>query len=280
MIKIGKYEVKYNRFPNGELHIPIEEKILNQFEDYKHYVISWQYDADKAIEEWQVLKFIKRTIDDKGGLYGRLEMLYLPYSRMDRNEGGKIFTLKYFAKELNSLNFHRVEIIDPHSTVSEGLINKVKTYSHREIFNGIIENFLDEENKKLPLNIQLVFPDSGANKKYQKQYQDLVQTQPAIGEKLRDWETGIIKDINVKGVSGSCETFIIIDDICSKGGTFLGVAEKIKEKAPNSRVLLFVSHLEPISQEGILKSDLIDNIVTTNSMKKIDNNKITYLEVI
>lgn len=280
MIRLGRYIIKYNKFPNGELHIPIDD-ILESYNNAKYYNIDWQYNGNNLAEEWQVIKFLKRTIDEKGGRYGILKMPYIPYSRMDRNEGGKIFSLKYFAEELNNLNFYRVEVLDPHSTVAEALINNIQISNHRDTFDWEFrKNFTEERECRLPLDVQLVFPDNGANKKYQNQYQDLIQHPPAVGTKIRDWETGKIKEITVDGINRLCSIFIIVDDICSRGGTFLGVAEKIREKVPNAKIYLYVTHLEETAEKGILQSDLIDGIVATNSMGKISNSKISYTGVI
>jgi ribose-phosphate pyrophosphokinase len=59
---------------------------------------------------------------------------------------------------------------------------------------------------------------------------------------------------------------IIIDDLCSKGGTFILSAEKLKAVGA-AEVYLIVAHCEEaVSQGKILESDLITKVFTTDSI--------------
>ena len=47
-------------------------------------------------------------------------MPYIPNARKDRAHREKdVFTLKYFANIINSLNFDNVYVLNPHSNVSQ-----------------------------------------------------------------------------------------------------------------------------------------------------------------
>ena len=75
-----------------------------------------------------------------------------------------------------------------------------------------------------------------------------------------------IKDKNV----------LIVDDLCSKGGTFIASAELIK-KAGAKRVCLYVSHCEDAIFNGkILKTDFVDMVYTTNSINRSGLSKKIY----
>lgn len=60
---------------------------------------------------------------------------------------------------------------------------------------------------------------------------------------------------------------LIIDDICSKGGTFYHSAKKLKELGAN-KIYLYVSHCENTIYSGELLKDngLIEKIFTTDSI--------------
>lgn len=60
---------------------------------------------------------------------------------------------------------------------------------------------------------------------------------------------------------------LIIDDICSKGGTFYHSAKKLKELGAN-KIYLYVSHCENTIYAGELLKDngLIEKIFTTDSI--------------
>ena len=67
---------------------------------------------------------------------------------------------------------------------------------------------------------------------------------------------------------------LIVDDICSAGGTFKFSAIKLKELGA-SDVSLYVSHCEDNIQNGdLLKTDLVSKIYTTDSILHIKNPKI------
>jgi ribose-phosphate pyrophosphokinase len=81
-------------------------------------------------------------------------------------------------------------------------------------------------------------------------------------------------------VSGATEMipgsrFLIVDDICSKGGTFYHSAKKLKELGA-AEVYLYISHCEnSILQGEVLTSGLIEKVFTTDSILTERHHKIT-----
>ena len=113
-------------------------------------------------------------------------------------------------------------------------------------------------------NILMFYPDEGAMKRYSSMF----DCPYAFGIKKRDWATGQIQGLEVSGqkelVEGS--TILIVDDICSKGGTFYHSAKALKELGAG-KIYLYISHCENTIFEGeILKDDLIERVFTTNSI--------------
>jgi ribose-phosphate pyrophosphokinase len=72
---------------------------------------------------------------------------------------------------------------------------------------------------------------------------------------------------------------LIVDDICSKGGTFYHSAKRLKE-AGAANIYLYITHCEQTIFEGeLLKDDsLIKHIFTTNTIFLTEHNKITFVE--
>ena len=94
-----------------------------------------------------------------------------------------------------------------------------------------------------------------------------------FGMKKRDWRTGEILGLNVLGetdiVSG--KNILIVDDICSRGGTFLHSAKALKAMGA-ANIDLYVSHLENYVWEGeMITSGLIRTLYTTNSIYRLGN---------
>ena len=87
----------------------------------------------------------------------------------------------------------------------------------------------------------------------------------------------VLKYFEVDMIAG--KNILIIDDICSKGGTFYHSAKRLKE-AGAANIYLYVTHCENTIYEGeLLKEDsLIKHIFTTNSLLTAPNEKITIVE--
>ena len=102
----------------------------------------------------------------------------------------------------------------------------------------------------------------------------------AFGIKKREWATGKILGLDIMNaelVKG--KNVLIIDDICSRGGTFLHSAKALKAAGAN-RIFLYVTHAEKTMVEGEMYNDLdlVERIYTTDSIFNIewdDRNKVT-----
>ena len=86
--------------------------------------------------------------------------------------------------------------------------------------------------------------------------------------KQRDWRTGKIQGLTLLGETEKVKgkNVLIIDDICSRGGTFYHSAKLLKDNLVKD-VFLYVSHCENTVLEGDLPdSGLIKKIYTTDSI--------------
>ena len=195
-----------------------------------------------------------------------LVMPYIPNARMDRAKNPEdVFTLKYFADLINSLNFMRVEVLDPHSSVSGALLDRISIVKPTEFIQKTIKRI----NKS---NLMMFYPDEGAMKRYSE-----MSTLPyAFGVKRRDWKSGKILDLEILGETGRIDGshVLMVDDICSRGGTFMHSAEALKELGAK-KIYLFVTHCEDTILAGkVLTSGLIEKVYTTDSICKLDHERI------
>jgi ribose-phosphate pyrophosphokinase len=175
---------------------------------------------------------------------------------MDRVKSDEdVFTLKYFCEVINSLKFDIVWVRDAHSNVSLALLDNV-------IDEGVVHYVREAINQSDAE--ALFFPDEGAMKRYADLFKDMPY---AFGMKKRDWKTGQIQGldlVNPENIEG--KNILIVDDICSRGGTFFHSAKALKAAGAKS-VSLYVTHLEETVTIGDLPgSDLIDHIYTTESI--------------
>jgi ribose-phosphate pyrophosphokinase len=204
-------------------------------------------------------------------------MPYLPNARQDRVKNPEdVFTLKYFCEVINSLEFDTVFVTDVHSNVGLALLDRVREikpwdYIEKTI-QEIYDNYLPDDD-----TLMLFYPDEGAMKRYSGE----MGMPFAFGVKRRNWETGAIEGLDLMGsvedIKG--KNILVIDDICSKGGTFYHSAKRLKE-AGAANIYLYVTHCENTIYEGeLLKEDsLIKHIFTTNSLLTAPNEKITIIK--
>lgn len=252
MIYLNGQEVSITKFPNGESLI--NSKDLKIHEDINEIKVKFQDDKDITH-----LMFLKEHLDELNKK-SNLVIPYMPYSRMDRTEGMTIFTLKYFCRLINRLRFEEVLIYEPHSDVCIALLDRVRIIEmSQKLANNVLEKL---NNSQEP--VYLVYPDAGAAKRYGKQieYEKIL-----TANKERDFKTGYIKKLDMNGnINDGNFKAIIVDDLCSKGGTFILTAKKLKEMGA-SEIYLVVTHCEDSIFDGeILKTDLITKVFTTNSI--------------
>lgn len=261
MIKINGRKVELSHFPDGTLLV--KELVPNT--DGK-VVLTWLFENN---EELVALFFVTKHLRAGGIKEIELELPYIPNARQDRVKREEdVFTLKYFAQMINSLEFSRVKVLDPHSYVSEALIDRIDIQTPKKYVEKVIEQLQMDGNE----NIIMFYPDEGAMKRYSSMFDGPY----AFGIKKRDWVTGDIKGLDVSGqtemLSGS--TVLIVDDICSRGGTFYFSAKKLKELGA-AKVYLYISHCENTILDGdILESGLVEKVFTTNSIFTSQHEKV------
>lgn len=187
---------------------------------------------------------------------------YVPYARADRHMVDRdAFGLQVFARVLNSYNFDKVVVMDPHSDVAPGIINNCKVITQAEVISTdpVTSWFCTK-------NYLLVAPDAGSLKKIGKVSAMLKRDVVVLG-KDRNVADGRITNTRILGDSSvvSGRDCIIVDDICDGGGTFIAAAEALYAAGANT-IELFVTH--GIFSRGItpLRDAGFTRIITTNSI--------------
>ena len=259
MIVLNGMILSINKFPNNEVEIPIH--MYTKIQPVNTIIMKFESNEDIVN-----LMFIKKHLDEQG-TESELIIPYLPYSRMDRTEGKKLFTLKYFAQLINSLNFTKVITYEAHSNVSLALIDRLVNID--KTVNLLVDYILNNIHNK-GKRFAIFLPDEGAYKRYSKKI-DGISDIILVGQKTRDFTTGRINDLKIIGELPKHSNVIIIDDLCSRGGTFMLSAEKLKEIGAGN-IDLIVTHCEKTILDGdIPKSNLINKVITTDSIISRDD---------
>lgn len=244
MIRIGNTIINQHNHPDNSLKLKLPEKLGNS-------LIVWHYESDAELFTLICIK--KHYQHKKLNLY----MPYMPHARMDRVQNQTdVFTLKYFCDIINSLDFNIVYIEDPHSNVCEALLNNVQVITAQARIETTLEKISDRD-------IIMCYPDESAMKRYSR----MIPMPYTFGVKQRQWENGVIdglKLINEENVKD--KNVLIVDDICSRGDTFVYAAKALKA-AGAKKIYLYVTHCETTVFNGeLFSSGLIEQMYTTNSI--------------
>lgn len=147
--------------------------------------------------------------------------LFLPYfpgARQDREEKGYALTAKVYADLVNAQEYASVFILDPHSPVSPALIDRCVILPHAPL----IQEFV-------PANlVGLICPDAGAERRTLELAKHLDCRTVVFARKKRDPRTGSLSGFSLEPLPLE-GTYLLADDLCDGGGTFIGLAEKFRE---------------------------------------------------
>ena len=263
MIKVENHVIdQTQKYPDGTPILKLDLDFLAACSDVE---ITWAFDS---LEEYFTLACIVDHLKNMCRHTVHLVLPYIPNARMDRVKyRDECFTLKTFVNLINALNFTYVRVCNAHSDVSLGLIDRITD-------NGIslMHEFLDEHKNMYDI---IMFPDAGAAKRYGTSFNDIKNFSVIVGNKNRDWRTGKIIGLTLDGDTKDLvgKNVMIVDDICSKGGTFKYAAIELKKHGANN-INLYVTHCENVIDVKALKEAGINEVYTTDSIFRTD--KATY----
>lgn len=200
--------------------------------------------------------------DDRGmsgcDYIDKLVLPYLPGARQDRSNstGDVLFTASSVARMINDRYFPGgVVSLDPHSHVMPDMINHFREYPLENAIKQIYVKYAG-----------VIAPDKGA-KNRAKRVADTLGVPLFYGGKTRDVATGKLTGFTLDPINNVFSDyrgkhFLVADDICDGGGTFIGLAEKIAEQGATAD--LYVSH--GIFSKGFTYLDKVyKTVYTTDS---------------
>lgn len=285
---LQKSDIKYkiSKFPDGQQNIVINPDDLDNYLNGKW--IEHKVQIKSRLNSFFDLELIICAVASLRELEVKEIHLYTPYimgARSDRKfeEGGNNYLRDVLCPIINSLKFKSVTCIDPHSDVLEACIKGFKKESNLDLVRWVFMNH--PQNTKPIEDFILVSPDAGASKKIYKVAEQIGYKGDIITcSKDRDNNGKLTKTVfpfETHKYNG--EDFIIIDDICDGGQTFINIARKIKDcfdiRSANQnikpgKIYLIVTH--GIFSKGFEELyQYFDGIYTTNSYFTL--NKIAIL---
>ena len=256
-------DVESTIFPGGEVHI----KSLKLSEPYYNHLYASITNSDDLVKLLLATDAFKRQY----GFVPELYLPYIPYARQDRVANrGEALSIKVLADLINLQNYPKVHVLDPHSDVSAALINNVCITDCTAFAKKVWDNLPDEYADELII----IAPDAGALKKTHKIAKVLKYDKEVIFcEKKRDTKTGEITGTKVYFDDIKDKMFIIFDDICDGGRTFIEIAKVLKEQGAK-KVILAISH--GIFSKGLeVIFEYIDELLWTDSFKHLEETEFS-----
>lgn len=250
-------------FPGGECQIVVpayEQKLIS----HQYMITAFINDSDGIMKLLLTTDALRR-LDPKANI--SLVLPYIPYARQDRVcNPGEAHSLKVFANLINSQNFTQVIVCDPHSDVSEAVIDRIVIFNNHCIIDALLSHAKIKD-------FHLVSPDAGAAKKITSLAKFLADRRfefdVVLGGKERDTKTGNITNfsVNVNDLGG--KPCVIVDDICDGGGTFIGLAKVLKEANAGPLYLMVTHGIFSKGVEPLL--EVFDYVFTTDTFISKDD---------
>ena len=255
MLLLNNIPVMIHQFNGGEIQVSIENISIASLVKHANVTANIKCSSDII-----ALLQLKTIIDEYSPKTTKLILPRMPYAQSDRAMTPyECSGLKIFAQLLNSCNFDSIEVHDPHSDVTEALVNNLHIIPQHECLvqvPGFKANTYDF----------LISPDGGALKKIYKSSK--VLNVPVIeASKQRDVATGALSGTKIQATVDELEgkRVLILDDLADGGGTFIPLASKLKEELGVKQVDLYVTH--GLFSRGFNLAN-IDNIFAYNLWEK------------
>ena len=257
-------EIKFQSFTfsGGEPHI----KINPDFDTTQKVTITHR------LNSFNDLGLLCITVDALRRMDVKIIDLFIPYfpaARQDRVMiKGESLSVKVYADIINGLQLNKVFVFDAHSEVTPALVNNCEVIPNHTFIKEVL-NIIGE-------NVKLISPDGGALKKIYKVSGFLGGVDVVECSKSRDVKTGKLSGFKVYEDDLNGIDCLIVDDICDGGGTFVGLAEELKNKNAG-KLYLAVSH--GIFNKGFEVLDCFYKIFTTNSVKDFEGESVQVIKL-
>jgi ribose-phosphate pyrophosphokinase len=267
-------DIKFKRFafPDGTPHLAIDTEALSIRGLLANARILIRARV-RSMSDFMDILLANDALRRFGFEYISLWLPAFPGARQDRVcVPGEPLTVKVFAELVNACAFDDVYIMTPHSDVTPALIDRVRLMEYDAEHIRIIIDRMKWNLHELH-GINIIYPDAGSAKRIdaliKKVLDEYDPSDPAPKlhlikcEKSRDLATGKLDGFLVMADDLGGRPSLIIDDVIAYGGTFIGLAKKLREKN-SGPITLYTSHADCTA--GLLNvANELDFVISTNS---------------
>lgn len=249
-------------FSGGEPHIRITEDLANT----ETVIITTRI---RSFNDMGLLLLATDALKRMGIRQLELVLPYFPAARQDRAMNtGEALSVKVYAELINQQQYQKVTILDPHSEVTPALLENVQVVSNESLVKQALAELSD---------YVIVSPDGGALKKIYNVAKALGGVEVIECTKKRNVATGQLTGFKVYADDLKGQTCVIIDDICDGGGTFLGLAEQLRNHNAGELILVVTHGIFSNGTERL--KEHFSEIICTDSFRTIEDENITQIKL-
>lgn len=240
--------LKEVNYPAGEVGILIGDVDHPQFmSSNKWFEIRADiYTANDLVSLCGVIRHLSTM-----GCIERIDIGYMAFGRQDKVKDiirdGEKFTEIELTKTTLNLLFSTVATIVPNQGNYDPIITILDPHTEIGMNTGKYDNLLvsnrveiNQVTNLFPQSV-IIFPDEGAYKRYEYLLKTSKHRKYLIADKKRD-DNGKIVDYVLHGLFNEDDDYVVIDDICDGGATFLILGKTLKERGHRGKLNLQVTH--------------------------------------
>lgn len=259
-----RHEVVAFYFSGGEPHVKIPDYEEQEVFEITARVTTW--------EDFGLFLAFLNALNSQSIRNGvhPVYHLYLPYypgARQDRTDGNSPFTVGLYTRLLDQALFNcsrlHIYTFDLHSDIAFGVMKA--TLNNVGAVHNIGVDWLDNSYFDQDIT-DILIPDKGAVERANLFAAFHFPMSRRIRcEKTRTFNTGHITSYDILADTLPEGKYLVVDDICDGGATFLALADEFWKKAgPHTELQLYVSH--GIFSKGYAQLEKVySKIYTTDS---------------
>jgi ribose-phosphate pyrophosphokinase len=259
---------KINRFPDGQQSVTLEMGMDHLTAKHSGHVRI--YSRLNTFRDLELIICATAALRNTGIQSLSLYTPYFTGARSDRRftEGDANYLKQVICPIINAQKFDAVIVLDPHSDVLEACLDNFEKIDNHDIVKSALTD-IDNKNDAQD-RIVLVSPDAGAYKKIFDVAQKFGIRKIITATKVRDIKTGKILHTEIPVLDQHEDLkYVIVDDICDGGRTFIELAKAIHDSRPTAEVYLIVTH-GIFSNSFYELSKHIKKVYSSNSYSDID----------
>lgn len=233
---INSTEVLVKTFSDGAVQIVLDQAniIFTKYDYNFNNVIQAHIKCSEGVVALcQLVDAINHKVPSKGI---QLHLPYVPYARYDRrmNENDSQ-SLKVFCTIINSLDFVKVSVLDPHSMVVENLINNCYPVEQLNCLIDVLGPTLSSS-----VYTHLVAPDQGSIKKVEAAAKHFNLPYIRCGKSRA--EDNSLSSVEVYDEIPLGSKLLVLDDIIDYSGSLSQLSSHLKTKDSTLTIDAYATH--------------------------------------